>query len=109
MTVETFFFEGRTLSAPAFYAVTLSFIWTGIGAAILSFKVGKWIPICGAYARFVLLGFFTVSTATHALRVTHPNHARPYRAPFPRFLSVWLTLCVAFAAVEIIAPGLGVD
>ncbi len=37
-------------------------------AAILSFSVGKWIPISGAYARFLLLGFFTVSVIVFAFK-----------------------------------------
>jgi glutamate:GABA antiporter len=37
-------------------------------AAILSFQVGKWIPSIGAYSRFALLGFFTVSVVIYAFQ-----------------------------------------
>ncbi len=44
------------------------FIWIGTAAAILSFSVGKWIPISGAIARFVLLGFFSLSVVIYAIK-----------------------------------------
>jgi amino acid transporter len=67
-TVSVFFLNGAELSTFWFYAFTLIFIWVGTFAAILSFKVGKWIPILGAYARFVLLTFFTFSTIVFAVQ-----------------------------------------
>ena len=56
-----------------------------------------------------LLSYLAIFPALWRLRVTHPDQPRPFKAPFPRFLSVWLTACIAFAALEIIAPGVGVD
>jgi amino acid transporter len=56
-----------------------------------------------------LLSYIAIFPALWRLRVTHPDHPRPYRAPFAPFLSVWLTLCIAFASVEIFAPGIGID
>jgi amino acid transporter len=67
-TVSVFFLNGAELSTFWFYAFTLIFIWVGTFAAILSFKVGKWIPILGAYARFILLTFFTFSTIVFAVQ-----------------------------------------
>ncbi|MBU6347392.1 MAG: APC family permease [Actinomycetales bacterium] len=59
--IETFFLDGASLSATAFYILGLAFIWIGTFASILSFKVGKWIPILGAFARFIVLGIFTLA------------------------------------------------
>jgi amino acid transporter len=47
--------------------------------AVLSFKVGKWIPILGAFARFILLGFFTLSTVIFAfIHGVHSVHASEF-------------------------------
>jgi amino acid transporter len=64
----TFFNDGKDLSTPAFYVFTLVFIWVGVLAAILSFDVGKWIPTIGAWSRFVLLGFFTLTVAVYGAK-----------------------------------------
>ena len=67
-TVSVFWLDGNDMSPFWFYAFTLAFVWVGTLAAILSFKVGKYIPISGAYARFILLGFFTLSTFVYAFQ-----------------------------------------
>ena len=67
-TYETFFNHGNPLPSWAFYLIGLVFIWIGTFSAILSFSVGKWIPISGAFARFLLLGFFTVSVVIFAVK-----------------------------------------
>ncbi len=67
-TFATFFTSSDTLSTPAFYAFTLVFVWVGVLSAILSFRVGKWIPTVGAWSRFVLLGFFTFSVVVYAVQ-----------------------------------------
>ena len=38
-----------------------------------------------------------------------PGVRRPYRAPGALFLSVWLTLLIVFATVQLLLPGLGYD
>lgn len=65
-TVSVFFLNGQDMPTVWFYVFTLAFIWIGTLAAILSFRVGKYIPIAGAYARFILLGFFTLTTIIYA-------------------------------------------
>jgi amino acid transporter len=65
-TVSVFFLNGQDMSTFWFYVFTMAFVWIGTFAAILSFKVGKYIPIAGAYARFILLGFFTLTTFVYA-------------------------------------------
>jgi amino acid transporter len=67
-TWETFFNKGNALPTWGFFAFGLTFIWIGTLSAILSFSVGKWIPISGAYARFLLLGLFTVSVIAFGIK-----------------------------------------
>jgi len=64
--VEVFFNNGNALPTVVWYIVALVFIWTSIVAAITSFQVGKWLPTAGAYARFLLLGLFTISVIIYA-------------------------------------------
>lgn len=44
----------------------LAFIWFTVIAAILSFKIGKWIPTIGAWVRMVVLSFFTLTVFIYA-------------------------------------------
>ncbi|HTY72287.1 MAG TPA: APC family permease [Actinomycetes bacterium] len=67
-TWGTFFSNGPDMTSVPFYAIGLAFIWIGTLAAILSFSVGKWIPISGAFARFVMLGFFSISVVVFAVK-----------------------------------------
>ncbi|MCX6433870.1 MAG: APC family permease [Actinobacteria bacterium] len=67
-TVSVFFLGGNEMNTFWFYVFTMAFVWIGTLAAILSFRVGKYIPIAGAYARFILLGFFTLSTIIFAFK-----------------------------------------
>ncbi len=64
-TFSTFFVP---LSGAWQYLFALAFIWVAVTAAILSFNIGKWIPTIGAYVRFALLGFFTLSVVPFAMR-----------------------------------------
>jgi hypothetical protein len=54
-----------------------------------------------------LISYIAIFPALWKLRVSHPNVIRVYRAPFAKFLSVWLTAIVTFATVQLLAPGLG--
>jgi glutamate:GABA antiporter len=66
--VQVFFNNGNPLPIVVWYIVALVFIWTSIVAAITSFQVGKWLPTAGAYARFLLLGLFTISVVIYAAK-----------------------------------------
>ncbi|WP_274564153.1 APC family permease [Streptomyces spiramyceticus] len=57
------------------YAAGLVFIWGGALAVVQSVRIGKWVPIAGAIARIVLLGFFLVSVVVFAAE--HGVHALP--------------------------------
>ena len=58
---ETFFMAGTQMSQFSFYRFALAFIWIGIIAANVSFKVGKWVPILGGLSRLILIPFFTIT------------------------------------------------
>ena len=60
-TAETFFMSGAQMSQFSFYRYALAFIWIGIIATNLSFKVGKWVPILGGLSRLILIPFFTIT------------------------------------------------
>jgi amino acid transporter len=64
---QVFFNGGKEFSSFWVYVIAIIFIWVGVLAAVLSFKVGKWITTAGAFARFALLGWFTVSVVLYAL------------------------------------------
>src|ERR1700722_11320098 len=66
--VEVFFNHGHDLSTPVWYIVALVFVWLSIVAAVTSFRVGKWLPTAGAYARFVVLGLFPLSVIISAIK-----------------------------------------
>ena len=58
---EAFFMAGAQMSQFSFYRFALAFIWLGIIAANISFKVGKWVPTLGALSRLILIPFFTIT------------------------------------------------
>jgi amino acid transporter len=66
--VQVFFNHGRNLPTPVWYIVALLFVWVSIVAAIMSFSSGKWLPTAGAFARFILLGFFTLTVIIYATK-----------------------------------------
>ncbi len=98
--IQVFFNHGNTFSTPVFFIVGLTFIWLSVLAAVLSFGVGKWLPTAGAFARFVLLGLFTVSVALYAAK--HGAHGlgasgfRPSQTGFVLLIGVLLFNYVGF-------------
>ena len=66
--VEVFFNQGNAVPTVVFYVIALAFVWLSIVAAITSFSVGKWLPTAGAFARFVLLGLFTITVIIYAAK-----------------------------------------
>jgi len=68
-TIGTFFLHSTTISNTFwFYVFGIAFIWVGMASAILSFKVGKWIPTVGAWSRFIVLGLFVLTTVIYAIQ-----------------------------------------
>ncbi|MGW6933502.1 APC family permease [Lentzea sp. NPDC054927] len=64
-TFETFFLP---LGMVGKHIAGLAFIWIGVLAVAASLRIGKWVPIAGAFARIVLLGFFTLSVVVYAVK-----------------------------------------
>src|ERR1700712_479057 len=64
--LQTFFNDGNAFGTPAVLAISVVFIWVAVLAAVLSFRIGKWITTVGAFARFLLLGLFTLSVVIYA-------------------------------------------
>src|SRR3954447_12503563 len=79
-TFNTFFGD---LGNVGQYLFSLAFIWFGVWAAILSFGVGKWIPTLGAWARIILLAFFTFSVILYAFK--HGLHSPSISAFSPSY------------------------
>ena len=65
--MEIFWNHGNNFSTAGFIIVGLIFIWITVTGAIVSFSYGKWIPTVGAFARFLLLGLFSVSVIAFAI------------------------------------------
>ncbi|MBT2508001.1 APC family permease [Streptomyces sp. ISL-98] len=59
------------------YAAGLVCIWGGALAVVQSVRIGKWVPIAGAIARIVLLGFFLVSAAENGVRALPAGEFAP--------------------------------
>ena len=49
------------------YVFKLAFIWFSIGVAIASLSYGKWIPNFGAFLRFFVLGFFSITVVIYGI------------------------------------------
>ncbi|SES01424.1 Amino acid transporter [Lentzea xinjiangensis] len=64
-TFEAFFLP---LGLVGKHVAGLVFVWAGVLAVAASLRIGKWVPIAGAFARIALLGFFMVSVVLYALR-----------------------------------------
>jgi len=56
------------LHGAAKYLFALAFIWLSVASAVVSLRVGKWLPTVGAWARIAVLSFFTVSVGIYAAR-----------------------------------------
>ncbi|HMD93576.1 MAG TPA: APC family permease [Trebonia sp.] len=112
--IQVFFNGGNSLSAPMAYVVSLVFVWLTIVAAITSFRVGKWLPTAGAFARFLLLGLFSFSVILYGLQhgaqgLNHPGDYKPTVSGFVLLVGVLLFNYVGFelpnsAGEEMINP-----
>src|SRR6201993_1613455 len=98
--IEVFFNNGKPVSTPVFYVIALVFVWVSVIAAIMSFSKAKWLPTAGAFARFGLLGLFTVSVIIYAIK--HGAHGlsasgyKPSEAGFVLLVGVLLFNYVGF-------------
>lgn len=49
------------------YVFKFLFIWLTISSAIISFRVGKWIPTVGAIVKVALVAFFAITVVVYAM------------------------------------------
>jgi glutamate:GABA antiporter len=100
--VEVFFNDGNTLSTPMFYVVALAFVWISILAAIMSFSKAKWLPTAGAFARFLLLGLFSVSCIIYAAKHgVHGLGAGSYKPSYAGFVALVGVLLFNYVGFEL--------
>ncbi|MEU9112275.1 APC family permease [Streptomyces sp. NPDC048483] len=84
------------------YAAGLAFIWVGALAVVQSVKVGKWVPIAGALARIVLLGFFLVSVVVFAIEHgVHPLPAGDFSPTYAGFVALVPVLIFNYVGFEL--------
>src|SRR5580692_8601904 len=100
--IQVFFNHGNNLPTAVFYVVALVFVWTSIVAAITSFSVGTWLPTAGAFARFLLLGLFTISVIIYAVQhVAHGLGASDYKPTASGFVLLVGVLLFNFVGFEL--------
>jgi glutamate:GABA antiporter len=100
--ISVFFNNGNNLSTPLFYVVTMIFVWTSVLAAILSFSKAKWLPTAGAFARFLLLGLFTISCIVYAAKHgVHGLGAGAYKPTYAGFVLLVGVLLFNYVGFEL--------
>lgn len=102
IALQTFFNDGKTFSTPVFYLVTIPFIWIAVLAAVLSFRVGKWITTVGAFARFLLLGVFVITVVVYAIQHgVHGPSASTYAPTVGGFIALVGVLLFNYVGFEL--------
>ncbi len=76
------------------YLLGLAFIWFTVGSAVLSFKYGRWVSNIGAWARFIVLSFFTITTGIYAAK--HGLHGFKFHAYLPTYAAFIAAVPVVF-------------
>lgn len=65
--ITVFFNDDKSWSRNPTLVFGLIFIWAGVLFAVLSFRVGKWVATIGAFARFALLGLFSIVVVLYGI------------------------------------------
>ena len=100
--IVIFFNGGNSLSTVLTYLVALVFVWVTIVSAIVSFRFGKWLPTAGAFARFLVLGLFTVTVAIFAAKHgVHGLGAGDYKPSAGGFVLLTGVLLFNFVGFEL--------
>jgi glutamate:GABA antiporter len=112
--IALFFTNSDSLSRPMTYVVALAFVWITIGTAIASFRIGKWVPTAGAFARFLLIGLFSLSVIIYGFKhgaqgLSHVSDYKPSITGFVLLIGLLLFNYVGFelpnsAGEEMINP-----
>jgi glutamate:GABA antiporter len=100
--IQVFFNHGDSLSTPLFYVIAMIFVWSSVLAAIMSFSKAKWLPTAGAFARFLLLGLFTVSVIIYAAKHgVHGLGAGSYKPSYVGFVALVGVLLFNYVGFEL--------
>src|SRR5215469_1570278 len=100
--IEVFFNNGNAVSTPVFYVIALVFVWVSVVAAIMSFSKAKWLPTAGAFARFLLLGLFTISCVVYAAKHgVHGLGGSAYKPSYAGFVALVGVLLFNFVGFEL--------
>lgn len=84
------------------YVFGLVFIWAGVLAVSVSLKAGRWVPIAGATARIVLLGFFFMSTVVYGfVHGVQPLAASDFSPSYLGFLALAPLIVFTFVGFEV--------
>jgi amino acid transporter len=84
------------------YVFGLAFIWISVWSAILSFGVGKWLPTIGAWARMLLLGFFSLTVVIYAIQHgVHGVGATSFKPTYTQFILLVPVLFFNFVGFEL--------
>jgi amino acid transporter len=96
------FFTDITTNDPARYTFALIFIWFTIVSAIVSFRRGKWIPTIGAFARIIVLSFFTLSVVIYAFEHgLHGFGASNFKPTYTLFIALVPVLIFNYVGFEL--------
>jgi amino acid transporter len=100
--VDVFFNNGNSVSTPVFYVIALVFVWVSVVAAIMSFSKAKWLPTAGAFARFLLLGLFTITVIVYgAKHGVHGLGASDYKPSYVGFVALVGVLLFNYVGFEL--------
>ena len=100
--VEVFFNHGANVSTAVWFIIALAFVWLSILAAIMSFSRAKWLPTAGAFARFIVLGVFTLSVIIFAVKHgAHGLGASSYKPSASGFVLLVGVLLFNFVGFEL--------
>jgi len=84
------------------YVFGLLFIWISVWSAILSFGVGKWLPTVGAWARMLLLGFFSLTVVFYAIKHgVHGVHTGSFKPTYAVFIALVPVLFFNYVGFEL--------
>ncbi|MGL5819800.1 MAG: amino acid permease [Phycicoccus sp.] len=85
-----------------YYILGLGFVAVSTLTAVLSLRVGKWLPIVGGVSRFVVLGLFTLSTVVYGIRNGLNVPAIGEFAPtYPLFIALVPLLLFSYLGFEV--------
>lgn len=85
-----------------YYLFALLFIWGTVLSAVLSFRIGKWIPIIGAWARMVVLPFFTFSVVLYAARHgVHGFSSGDFKPTYTAFIALTPVILFNYVGFEL--------